>query len=490
MRIDERLVACIPTCRDEPEHSFLDATLAGLALQSHLPARVILRDEGRFRCFDKPATRMLWDLLGRRGVETVYLRARDRRGVAHARHELFRALATHALVLWLDDDVVAEPDAVARMVAALDGAPAAGFAQGQKIELDQRRSYQDDINRLHGQTALPEQPFPIRFGDAALLLLRRDALDAVDWSVVGRYALEGLGGEDVAITLMIADKRPGLAVPAAIGWHLSPPRERWRWEPASDALQAEILRGVVSEATLNEALPHLRKGEQHPEQTWDTAAAAYAGIQDDSRAAFLLPVLAARVAPGARVLDLGCGPGHLAARLAPGTGEVLLCDSSLQMRGLALESVRTRSDACRFRGLAPGEPFDRVDLVILSLVLSTVGDDVEALDLLGTARAALAPGGVLVVALPHPCFLIPVIEEDRYRGPLTPVTLDLQEGDAHVHITDWHRPLARVIGLLGRAGLAVVDATEVYDTPEWHRGHAPRFAGKLPQFLVLDAVAR
>lgn len=489
MSIDRRLVACIPTCRDDSEHSFLDAALAGLALQRRLPARVILRDEGRFRCFDKPSTRMIWDLLGRRGVETVYLRANERRGVAHARHELFRALGAHPLVLWLDDDILAEPDVISGLVSALDAAPTAGFAQGQKVELDERRAYQDDINRLHGQAAATAAPFPIRFGDAALLLLRREALDAVDWSVVGRYPMEGLGGEDVAITLMIADKRPGLAVPAAVGWHLSPPRERWRWEPASDALQAEILRGIVSEETLAEALPHLRRTEAKL-ATWDDSASAYAHIRGDSRAAFLLPVLAQRIDPAARVLDLGCGPGHLAALLAPGTGDVLLCDSSPQMLALALHAVSQRPDKDRFRALTPGVAFEPVDLVILSLVLSTIGNDDDAIVLLRFAQAALAPGGVLLLALPHPCFLIPVIEEDQYRGPLTPVKLQLEEGDVRVSVTDWHRPLARVLSLLGTAGLAVVDATEVYDTPEWHRGSVPRFAGKLPQFLVLDAVVR
>jgi hypothetical protein len=95
------------------------------------------------------------------------------------------------------------------------------------------------------------------FGDAAFLLLRREPLQLVRWDVVLRFAQEGLAGEDVAISLMISDQLPCYGATQAIGYHMPLEQPRWRWEPATDALQLELLRGIVSPETLRRAMPHM-----------------------------------------------------------------------------------------------------------------------------------------------------------------------------------------------------------------------------------------
>lgn len=67
-----------------------------------------------------------------------------------------------------------------------------------------------------------------------------------------------MAGEDVAFSLMIADKFPCFGAPQARAFHMSLAHPRWRWEASSDALQIELLRGIVSRETLNAALPHMR----------------------------------------------------------------------------------------------------------------------------------------------------------------------------------------------------------------------------------------
>ena len=133
-----------------------------------------------------------------------------------------------------------------------------GFIQGTKIELDASRTYHNDINRLIEHD--PNQSATrIWFGDAAFLLLDRAALGRVDWELMTRFREENLPGEDVAMTLMIADREPCYGVAAAAGYHMSLSAPRWRWEVPSDLLQFEMLKPVVSAETLEKAMPHLAK---------------------------------------------------------------------------------------------------------------------------------------------------------------------------------------------------------------------------------------
>jgi hypothetical protein len=224
-------------------------------VQTHRDFRVIIRDEGAVGCLERREVRQFLDLLTRAGIATEYHRVGPE-GVAIARRDLARLSEPARFACFVDDDMCLLPDAMANLRAAALAEPAIGFAQGQKIEADPGRTYWNDINRLNGGSQ-PEEPFRTWFGDAALLLVRREALAAVDWEVVARYRLEGLPGEDVAMSLMISDRFPCFGVPRAVGYHLSPARSRWTWEVPSDVLQLELLRPRVSAETLRRALPHL-----------------------------------------------------------------------------------------------------------------------------------------------------------------------------------------------------------------------------------------
>lgn len=257
-KVDPRLAVLIPTCRDTLEEEHLDITLAGLAMQSVLPYRVYVRDEGKIEIFRHTGIRMIWNLLAQRGIETFYLRATERKGIALARKKLIEALREESLVLFLDDDIVMEPDAIANLLLVMDSDPSLGFVQGEKINLDLVRVHLNNINRVDGQANHPKEPFPIYFGATGFLLLRREALDVIRWDIVTRFCMEYLAGEDIAISLMIADKFRCLGVPASKCWHVSPAdSKRWRWDLSLDLLWFEALRGVVSQKTLKSALPHL-----------------------------------------------------------------------------------------------------------------------------------------------------------------------------------------------------------------------------------------
>ena len=134
-----------------------------------------------------------------------------------------------------------------------------------------------------------------------------------------------------------------------------------------------------------------------------------------------IPALAALLPPvaGLRVVDLGCGEGELAVRLATaGAAEVIAVDLSASMLSRAREhpSVRyVQSDIATF-----DLPADSVDLVVSSLALHYV-KDFNAL----VARIArwLSPAGQFTFSIEHPVITAPFASRRppdrqlRQRGP-------------------------------------------------------------------------
>lgn len=252
----ETVTILIPTRSDDISNVRLHHTLQSLMFQTLPPATVVVRDEGLASCMGIQQVHQFVDLLARRDIVISYHRAHPQ-GVGVARKNLVALADSGSWVCFVDDDMVLAPDALARLVETACGHASVGFVQGQKIEADVNRMYVDDINALNGRKTHGEEAFRVWFGDTALLLLSPQATERIPWEIVTRYREEGLGGEDVAMTLPIADALPCFAAPDAVAYHLSPGQTRWTWEVPSDLLQLELLRDYVSAATLRQALPHI-----------------------------------------------------------------------------------------------------------------------------------------------------------------------------------------------------------------------------------------
>jgi SAM-dependent methyltransferase len=126
----------------------------------------------------------------------------------------------------------------------------------------------------------------------------------------------------------------------------------------------------------------------------------------DGRLAGRLTGLAAavyrHVAPGGRVLDLGCGTGELARTLAASGFQVTGCDIAPRMlaHAGAADPGTTASwlrldPAWRTLPLQPG----RLDGLVASSVLEYVPDPVTVL---AECARVLRPGGVLLCTVPNP----------------------------------------------------------------------------------------
>lgn len=258
------LAVCIPTRNDQDKPGKIHFSLLSLAMQTYKEFTVYIRDEGLRDIFADDNIRMILNLLEQKNITVHYIRTQERCGVAYARRSLFESIGSESFLLWLDDDMVIEPDSIARLMTVIQSDKQIGFVQGVKKELNPFRKYLHDINVLNGS----DQPLlgrvRIYFGDAAFLLMRTECLQNVDWDLITRYPVDGLPGEDVTMSLLVAQNWEGWGIPEAMGWHISPHVERWAWEISSDVLQVELLNGQVDPDILRKALPHLAEFIKSP----------------------------------------------------------------------------------------------------------------------------------------------------------------------------------------------------------------------------------
>jgi ubiquinone/menaquinone biosynthesis C-methylase UbiE len=220
---------------------------------------------------------------------------------------------------------------------------------------------------------------------------------------------------------------------------------------------------------------------------WDRAAEEYARVEDELHQHFLHPAIEETVrsdcARGRSLLDFGCGPGDLTARFLDSFERVVVVDQSRRALEIARRRLGSRAAAMTVEEIALSDEI--FDTVLLSLVLTTVPTDDQASDLLTLLTRLLAPKARLLLATTHPCFTFRALSQVPYvqSGASFPVPIGKS-----LQVVEYHRPLADVLNLLGKAGLRIIRAREVMDSVDYYvrKGEpAHRFAGALPMFLIL-----
>ncbi|MET8144602.1 methyltransferase domain-containing protein [Sphaerisporangium sp. NPDC005288] len=215
-----------------------------------------------------------------------------------------------------------------------------------------------------------------------------------------------------------------------------------------------------------------------------------AGIND----AIEIPAMSRMLPPvaGAAVIDLGCGAGTLARRLADaGAAHVLGVDSSQRMLALATPHPRVRYLHADLDELTL--PVRCADLVVSSLVLHYVADYPG---LVRRVAHWLRPGGRFVCSIEHPiCTATDPMTGWRQTGEGTvwPVDDYASEG---LRTQNWiiegvekhHRRMATLIGGLLDAGLELTGIDEPVPGPAALHSH-PHLAEHLrrPPLLLLGA---
>jgi SAM-dependent methyltransferase len=191
---------------------------------------------------------------------------------------------------------------------------------------------------------------------------------------------------------------------------------------------------------------------------------------------------------GRRVLDAGCGQGYFSRMLADRGAIVVGVEPGQSLFDYAEEKEAERQQGIRYvqadlsRLPSLGPPFD---LCVASMVLPVIPDWTAAMR---NCVAALAPGGIFVFAVNHPCFerLWSTWQE---HGCYRVSEYFAQYEIAGPHGSDFHRPLSAYLNELGGLGCRLLEIAEPRLDP------ATAAAGPngidayvhLPNFLVVAA---
>ncbi|HUS16231.1 MAG TPA: class I SAM-dependent methyltransferase [Chloroflexia bacterium] len=215
---------------------------------------------------------------------------------------------------------------------------------------------------------------------------------------------------------------------------------------------------------------------------WDTNAEAWDARMDGGpswQTTLIAPTVERLLdlQPGARVLDIACGNGIFARRLAELGADVVAADFSPRLIDLARQRttlhteriayhVADATDEAALRGLAgpSGQPFD-------AAVCNNAIMDMPAIDPLFRAVAGLLrPGGRFVFSVMHPCFnglamamqaelpdyaAAPTYAIRVSRYLTTEVTQGLAINTQPREQYYWHRPLHELCNSAFAAGLCM-----------------------------------
>ena len=202
-----------------------------------------------------------------------------------------------------------------------------------------------------------------------------------------------------------------------------------------------MVRASVPDRLRHEIEHHRRLAGGNPEETWGWDSPA-GRVRADRRGRLF--VAYGRIAPGERVLELGCGTGEFTRRVVAAGARLVALDLSAEL--LAIARSKGGVGAHFVRGNAEALPFPdgAFDVVYGCSVLHHL--DVESA--LGEVRRVLRPGGRLVFSEPN--LLNPQVLLMFKCRPLRPYFSISQDEMAFTR-----RFIARVLRRLGFARFAV-----------------------------------
>ncbi len=158
---------------------------------------------------------------------------------------------------------------------------------------------------------------------------------------------------------------------------------------------------------------------------------------------------------GLRVLDAGCGPGIYAEELIHRGADVIGCDASSEMIGLARRRLGTKAELVvhdleqPLAWLGNGS----VDRVVNALVLHHLTNRVEALT---EFCRVLRPDGALIVSTHHP-----TADWVRLGGSYFEVAANTERWSKGWDITAWRMPLEDICDEFSAAGFVIERLAEV-----------------------------
>ena len=191
---------------------------------------------------------------------------------------------------------------------------------------------------------------------------------------------------------------------------------------------------------------------------------------------------------GTRVLDAGCGAGHLADELVDRGATVVGLDASREMLAYARERV---PDADFLRAdLESDFPFsdDAFDGVTSSLALHYVK---EWTPLFRELRRVLTPGGWIVCSVQHPHADFEEYDDAENYHELERVSATWDSFGSEVEVPAYRRPLSAMLSPALEAGFRLDRLLEPTPTEAYREANPERYEYEAtrPNFLCFRFVA-
>ena len=208
----------------------------------------------------------------------------------------------------------------------------------------------------------------------------------------------------------------------------------------------------------------------------------------------ILPIADVELAGARRVLDVGCGEGQVARRVAGLAGTRVFGVDPTENQ---LTAARARGGGVTYgRAAAERLPFADCSFgaVVICLTLEHLDPFEPAVVEVGRV---LEPGGRFVLFLNHPLLQAPgsgwiddrILEEEYWRlGPYLPEDVAMEEVAPGIKLPFMHRPLHRYVNVMAEHGLLIEHMDEPAPPPGF-LAQAPEYseAATIPRLLVLRA---
>jgi SAM-dependent methyltransferase len=205
----------------------------------------------------------------------------------------------------------------------------------------------------------------------------------------------------------------------------------------------------------------------------------------------LLPLVDEYVADARRVLDVGCGEGQVARRVARRGAEVVGVDPTVAQLDLA----RARAGGPRYV-LATAEAMPLRDASFDAAVACLVLEHLDPFEpAVAEVARVLVPDGRFALFLNHPLLQAPgsgwvidhILDEQYWRvGPYLPDDHAVEEVAPGVDLPFMHRPLSRYVNELAVHGL-FIERVEEPPPAAGFLSRAPEYtdAASIPRLLLL-----
>lgn len=199
---------------------------------------------------------------------------------------------------------------------------------------------------------------------------------------------------------------------------------------------------------------------------------------------------AVRAAGGSRLIEVGCGTGHMLLALHSLVQYAAGIDSSRGMVDVARETLRETNAPVILSRIEDLFTSDKFDIAISHLSLQAIED---LSSVVRATRRLLTLDGHFVFSIPHPCFwnsyqhFVPDDEYDYMN--VTRVIAPLSVRGEFVGMVPYmHRPLSEYFRILHNAQLSVSLLDEIVPEPEIELLYGERWVN--PRYAVFHCTLR